>query len=144
MSFLLFVRLVFSKLSEMDIPSWYSFISACIFIIWLFLRAIYRAITSEWLLTSFFFLKYFAYPYILPRIPFVGTTTCLEILLAFAYMIINLLLITLIKVKTITNISTRATIILIINLISFLCGSRLSLITEILRILLRTSIGTHQ
>jgi hypothetical protein len=144
MSFSSFVRSVFSKLSEMDIPSWYSFISACIFAIWLFLRAIYRAITSEWLSTSFFFLKHFAYPHILPRIPFVGAATRLEILLAFAYTITNLLLVTLIGVKTTTDISTRAATMSIINLIPLLCGPRLSLMTEMLGISLRTSIGTHQ
>lgn len=144
MSFSSFVRLVFSKISEMDIPSWYSFISACILAIWLFLRAIYRAITSEWLSTSFFFLKHFVYPHILPRIPFVGTATRLEVLIAFAYIITNILLVTIIGVKSRTDIGTRAATMSIINLIPLLCGPRLSLMTEMLGISLRTSIGTHQ
>jgi hypothetical protein len=134
MSFSSFVRSVFFKLSEMDIPSWYLFVFACIFTIWLFLCAIYRAITSEWLLTSFFFLKHFVYPHILPRIPFIGTATRLEVLLAFTYIITNLFLVTLIGVKTVIDKSIRAASMSIINLIPLLYGPRLSLMTEMLGI----------
>ena len=144
MSFSSFVRSVFSKFGEMDIPSWYSFVSACIFAIWLFLRDIYCAITSKWLSTSFFFLKHFVYPHILPRIPFVGTPTRLEVLIALAYIITNILLVTIIGVKSRTDIDTRAATMSIINLIPLLCGPRLSLMTEMLGISLRTRIGTHQ
>jgi hypothetical protein len=144
MSFSSFVRLGISKLSQMDIPSWYSFISAYIFIMWLLLRATYRAITSKWLLTSLFFLKHIVYPHIFPRIPFVGTATRLEVLLASGYIITNVLLITIIRVKSRSDIGTCATIMSIINLIPLLCGPRLSLMIKMLRVSLRTTIGSHQ
>ena len=144
MSFSSFVRLGISKLSQMDIPSWYSFISACIFVMWLLLRATYRAITSEWLSTSFFFLKHIVYPHIFPRIPFIGTATRLEVLLTSGYIIINVLLIIIIGVKSRSDIGTRAAIMSIINLIPLLCGPRLSLMIEMLGVSLRTSIGSHQ
>jgi hypothetical protein len=145
MSFSSFVHLVISKLSEMDTPSWYLFIFACLFAIWLLLRAIYRAITSEWLLTSFFFLKHFAYPYIFPRIPFVGTATRLKVLIASGYIITNtLLILDAFGAWPGTDIGTRAANMSIVNLIPLLCGPRLSLMTEMLGISLRTSIGTHQ
>lgn len=143
MSFLLFIYLVFSKLSKINILLQYLFISAYIFVIWLFLYAIYYAITSKWLLTSFFFLKYFMYPYILLRIPFIGIVIRLKVLITLVYIIINILLITIIGVKSRVDIGTRAAIILIINLIPLLYGPQLSLITKMLGISLRTSIGTH-
>lgn len=138
-----FVRLVFSKISQFDIPSWYSFISACIIAIWLLFRAIYRAVTSEWPLTSSFFLRHLVY-YIFPRIPFVGTATPLQVLIVLGYIGTNIVLVTIVGVKSISDIGTRAATMSIINLIPLFCGQRLSLITKILGISLRTSIGAHQ
>ncbi|KAN0095713.1 hypothetical protein V8E51_016424, partial [Hyaloscypha variabilis] len=70
--------------------------------------------------TSFFFLKYFIYPYILLRIPFIRIITRLEVLITFIYIITNILLIIIIRVKSRIDISTYTTIILIINLIPLL------------------------
>jgi len=128
----------------MDIPSRYCFILGCIFAIWLFLRAVYRTLTSEWLSTSSFFLKHAAYPHVFPRIPFVGTATRLEVLLASAYLTTNIVLVTVVGVDSRSDIGTRAAIMSMINLIPLLCGPRLSLMTEMLGITLRTSIGSHQ
>lgn len=144
MSFSSFVRSGVSKLSDMDIPSRYCFILGCIFAIWLFLRAVYRTLTSEWLSTSSFFLKHAAYPHVFPRIPFVGTATRLEVLLASAYLTTNIVLVTVVGVDSRSDIGTRAAIMSMINLIPLLCGPRLSLMTEMLGITLRTSIGSHQ
>ncbi|KAH6704163.1 hypothetical protein BKA61DRAFT_560084 [Leptodontidium sp. MPI-SDFR-AT-0119] len=128
----------------MDIPSRYCFIFAYIFAIWLFLRAIYRTFTSEWLSTSSFFLKHTTYPHAFPRIPFVGTATRLKVLLASAYVITNTVLVTVVGVESRSDIGARATTMSIINLIPLLCGPRLSLMTEMLGISLRTSIRSHQ
>ncbi|KAG4412489.1 hypothetical protein IFR04_014383 [Cadophora malorum] len=144
MSFSSFVRSGVSKLSDMDIPSWYCFILGCTFAIWLLLRAVYRAFTSEWLSTSSFFLKHVAYPHVFPRIPFLGTATRLEVLLASAYLVANIVLVTVVGVDSRSDIGTRAAIMSTINLIPLLCGPRLSLMTEMLGITLRASIGSHQ
>jgi hypothetical protein len=58
----------------------------------------------------------------------------LEVLVALAYIIINIFLIIIIKVDSRLDISTYATIISIINLIPLLYSPRLSFITEMLKI----------
>lgn len=135
----------FSKLSEMDIPSWYSFVCACILAIWLSIRIICRALTSSWLSRCFFFfLKYVAYPHILPRIPFFGTATRLQVVLVLGYIITNILLVTIIGVKSRSDIGTRAATMSVINLIPLLLGSSRGLMTEIFGISLRSGVGSHQ
>ena len=143
MLFSLFICSMFSKLSEINILLQYLFISIYIFVIQLFLYITYYTITSKQLSTSFFFLKYFIYPYILLRIPFIGTAIRLKVLITLIYIIINILLIIIIGVKSRVDIGTHTTIILIINLIPLLYSPQLSLITKILGISLRTSIRTH-
>lgn len=135
-------RWISSRLSEMEIFSWYLFISACILVTWLLFRANYHAITSEWLSTSFFFLKHLIYPHIFPRIPFIGTATRFQVLITCGYIIINISL--LLGENSWVKIGTRAANISVVNLIPLLWGPRLSLMAELLGISLRTSIGAHQ
>lgn len=126
---------------DMDVPSWYSFISACILALWLLWYGVYRAINSRWPLTTSFITRHLAYPNILPRIPFVGTATRLQFLIVSLYLLTNLLITT---VGSRTGISSRAAIMSVINLIPLLCGPRLSFVTRLLGISLRASIGSHQ
>ncbi|XMA13701.1 hypothetical protein WAI453_006492 [Rhynchosporium graminicola] len=65
-------------------------------------------------------------------------------MLASGYLITNILLVTVIGVKSRSDMGTRAATMSIVNLIPLLCGPRLSLMTEMLGITLRTSIGSHQ
>jgi hypothetical protein len=121
------------------------FIFIFIFAIWLLLRGVYRAITSEWASTSLFpfFLKHLVYPYLFPRISFVGTATRLNVLIVFTYLITNILLLSKIGVKSTKDAGARAATMSIINMIPLLCGPRLSLIAKMLGVSLRTSIGAH-
>ncbi|KAH6719520.1 hypothetical protein BKA61DRAFT_473215, partial [Leptodontidium sp. MPI-SDFR-AT-0119] len=88
-------------------------------------------------------LKHTVYSHAFPRIPFVGTATRLKVLLASAYVITNTVLVTVVGVESRSDIGACATIMSIINLIPLLCGPRLSLMTEMLGISLRTSIRSH-
>jgi hypothetical protein len=135
-------RWISSRFSEMDAFSWYLFIPACLFVTWLLFRANYHAITSEWLSTSFFFLKYLIYPHIFPRIPFIGTATRFQVLITCGYIIINTSL--LLGENSWVKIGARAANISVVNLIPLLCGPRLSLMAELLGISLRTGISAHQ
>ena len=125
----------------MDVPSWYSLISGCIFALWLLWYGLYRAVNSKWPLTTSFIRRHLLYPHILPRIPFVGAATRFQVLMVFLYVLANVL-ITIIGDRA--DLSSRAATMSIINLIPLLCGSRLILITKLLGISLRTSIGSHQ
>jgi hypothetical protein len=70
--------------------------------------------------------------------------TRLKVLITSGYIITNtLLILNIFGAWPGIDIGTCATNMLIVNLIPLLCGLRLSLITEILGILLRTSIRTH-
>ncbi|KAH6712101.1 hypothetical protein BKA61DRAFT_486340, partial [Leptodontidium sp. MPI-SDFR-AT-0119] len=89
-------------------------------------------------------LRHSTYPHIFPRIPFVKTATRLKVLLTSVYITTNIILVTVIRVNSRSDISTRATIMSIISLIPLLYSPRLSLITELLRISRRTSIRSHQ
>jgi len=142
MSFLSFLR---TKTREFDILSWYSFSFACIFFVWLVLRAIYYVMTFKWLSTSLFlFLKHLVYPYIFPRVPLIGTATRLHVMMALGYISINIVFIMILGTKSKVDIGNRAATMSIINLVPLLCGPRLLLMTEMLGISLRTSLGTHQ
>jgi hypothetical protein len=144
MSFMSFLHWLSSKLSGLDVPSWYSFVSGCLITSWLLLYSVYRvihAINSGWLSISSFLLKHFVYPHIFPRVPFVGTATRFEALAAFIYLLVNILIVT---IGPRADIGSRAATMSIINVIPLLCGQRLSLATKLLGISLRTSIGSHQ
>jgi hypothetical protein len=141
MSFTSFLHWVSSKLRSMDVPSWYSFISGCILALWLLWYGFYRAINSKWPLTTSFIARHLVYPHISSRIPFVGTATRFQVLVVSLYLLANLL-ITIVGVRA--NISSRAATMSIINLIPLLCGPRLSLVTRLLGISLRASVGSHQ
>jgi len=142
MTFLSYVRLVISKIAQMDVPSWYLFIFACLIAIWLLIRAIYSTITSKWLSTSLSFLKdsFFLLKH------FIETARRLEIFLTSAYIITNILIVlqpfTGLNPKS--EISIRAATMSIINLVPLFGGSRLILMAELLGISLRTGIGAHQ
>jgi predicted ferric reductase len=141
MSFTSVLHWISSKLSNFDVPSWYAFISGCIFTAWLLLFAIYCVITSEWPLTSTYILKHFIYPHIFPRIPFLGTATRFQVFVAFIYLLANFLIVTIGKRA---EMGSRAATMSIANLIPLFCGPRLSLVTKLLGISVRTSIGSHQ
>jgi hypothetical protein len=125
----------------MDTVSLYSFISGCIFTVWLLFYGISRALQSKWPLTTTFIFRHLIYPHVFPRIPFVGTATRFEVLIVFLYLLPNALLI-IIGGKA--EIGYRSAILSVINLIPLLSGPRLNLITKLLGISLRTSVGAHQ
>jgi len=141
MSLTSFSKWLLSMLRSMDSISWYSLIFGCIFTIWLLCYGIHRALNSKWPLTTSFVIRHLIYPHIFPRIPFVGTATRFEVLIVFIYLLANTLLV-IIGVKS--EISSRAATMAIINLIPILCGPRLSLVTRLLGVSLRTSISSHQ
>jgi hypothetical protein len=136
-----FSKWLLSKLSSMNTPSWYSFIFGCIVMTWLFSYGIRRVLNSRWPLTKSFILRHLVYPHVFPRVPFVGTATRFEFLIVFLYLLANTLIL-IIGVKA--EIGSRAATLAIINFIPLLCGPRLSLLTRLLGISLRTSIGSHQ
>jgi len=135
-----------------DAPSWYSIISACIFLMWLLLRGLYHAMTCGWRSTSFFILKHFMYPHLLPRMSFIGTATRFQIIVTALYITTNVLLVAIgvtradvgTRAGTIADVGTRAGTMSVINLIPLLCGPRLSMMTEMLGISLRSSLGSHR
>lgn len=129
-----------SKLGSLDSLSWYSFSLGCIFFFWALSYRIY-CLFSRWRSTTRFVVKHLIYPHIIPRLPFVGTTTRFEALLVFLYLLANTLFI---AVGTKAEIDSRAAMMSIMNLIPLLCGSRLSLVTRLLGISLRSSISSHQ
>lgn len=141
MSLTSFSTWLLSKLGSMDTLSWYSFILGCIFVIWLLYYGIYRVLNSKWPLTTSFILRHFIYPHIFARIPFVGTATRFEVLILSLHVLTNTLVVV---IGRRSDIGSRAATMSIINLIPLLCGPRLSLVTKLLGISLRTSIGCHQ
>jgi len=143
MSFTTFLHWVWSKLGQMDSPSWYSFVSGCLIALWLLLLSVYRvvrAITSGCLQLSFV-LKHFVYPLLFPRIRFVGTVTRVGAVAVVVYLLANILLV---LIGTRANIGNRAATMAVINMIPLLCGPRLSLVAELLGITRRNSIWSHQ
>lgn len=141
MSLTTILRWISSTLGSFDVPSRYSFICGCIFVIWLLLYAIYRIITSEWRSTSSFVLQHLIYPHLFPRIPFLGTATRFEVLVAFLYLLPNVLIVI---IGERAEMSSRAATMSIVNLIPLFCGPRLSLVTKLLGVSLRASIGSHE
>jgi hypothetical protein len=141
MSLTSFSKWLLSKLGSMDTLSWYSFILGCVFVVWLLCFGIYRTLNSKWPLTTSFVMRHLIYPHIFPRIPFVGTATRFEVLIVFVYLLTNTLIVI---IGAESEIGSRAAIMSIINLIPLLCGPRLSLVTRLLGISFRTSIGSHQ
>jgi hypothetical protein len=99
--------------------------------------------TSGWRSTSFFVLKHFVYPHLLPRISFMGTATRFQIIVTALYITTNILFIT-IPVTSRADVGTRASTMSVINMIPLLCGPRLSLMTQLLGISLRSSLGSHR
>lgn len=144
MSFISFLHWLSAKLSGLDIPSWYSLVSACLIALWFLLFTLYRVIrtvTSDWSFASSFILKHLLYPQLFPRIPVVGTATRFDVLVVFIYLLANLLIVIL---GPKAEIGARAATMSTVNVIPLLCGQRLSLVTKLLGISLRTSIGSHQ
>lgn len=125
----------------MDVSSWYSFICATILALWLLAYGICRAFKSKWPLTTTFFRRHLLYPHIFPRIPFIGTATRAEFLMVSLYLLANTLIIV---IGPSAQMSSRASTMSIINLIPLFCGPRLSLVTKLLGISLRASVGSHQ
>ena len=144
MSFTSVLHWLLSKLGSMDAVEWYSIISGCIFSVWLLSYGIYRALNSRWPLTTSFVMRRIIYPHVFPRIPFLGTATRFQVLIVFLYLLTNALFVFAIGAKSRAGISSRAATMSIINLIPLLCGPRLSLVTRLLGISLRASIGSHQ
>ncbi|KAH8674404.1 hypothetical protein BGZ60DRAFT_403841 [Tricladium varicosporioides] len=130
-----------SRLGSLDAFQWYSYIFGGIFSVWVLCYGIYRILNSIWPPTASFILGHLIYPHLFPRIPFIGTATRFEVLIVFLYLLTNILIIT-IGVKS--EIGSRAATMSVINLIPLLCGPRLSLVTKLLGISLRTSISSHQ
>ncbi|KAH6662697.1 hypothetical protein B0J14DRAFT_570854 [Halenospora varia] len=124
MSLISFSKWLLSKLGSMDT-----------------LSCIYHVLNSKWPLTTSFIMRHLIYPHIFPQIPFVGTATRFKVLIMFLYILTNSLIVV-IGVKS--EIGSRAATMSIINLIPLLCSPRLSLVTKLLGISLRTSISSHQ
>ena len=131
-----------SKLGSLDAAVWYSFLCACVFAIWVLYYGMYRVFNSKWPLTTSFVMRHLVYPHIFPRIRFLGTATRLKVLILFLYLLANTLFVTVVKSRA--DMGSRAATMSIINLIPLLCGPRLSLMTKLLGISLRASVGSHQ
>ena len=140
-----FYAWILSRFDEikLDTPSWYLLISAAIFLVWLLLRGLYRVMTAKWLSISFFILKHAVYPHLLPRTSFTGTATRFHIAATTLYLMVNVLFVTIPK-ATWADMGTRAATMSVINLIPLLCGPRLSMVTKLLGISLRTSLASHK
>lgn len=139
-----FYAWILSKFEEIepDTPTWYLLISAAIFLLWLLLRGLYRVMTAKWLSISFIILKHAVYPHLLPRTSFTGTATRFHIAATILYLMVNTLFDTIPK-ATWADMGTRAATMAVINLIPLLCGPRLSVVTKLLGISLRTSLASH-
>ena len=129
-----------STLSNLSILSWYSFSMGCILVLCMLSHLIY-CLFSRWHSTTRWVLRYLIYPHVIPRLPLIGAATRFEALLVFLYLLANILFVA-VGVKA--EIDSRAAMMAIMNLIPLLCGSRLSLVTKLLGISLRSSISTHQ
>jgi hypothetical protein len=133
---------VLSRLRDLNRSSWYSFISACILLSYLVSYGVYRVIYSKWRATTTSFLvRRLVYPHLFPRMPFVGTATRLQVLTAFLFLLTNTLLTT---IGSRSATGSRAATMSVINLIPLFCGPRLSMVTKLLGISLRGSVGVHQ
>lgn len=133
---------VHSILRNMDRLSWYSLICGSTFVIWLFFYGIHRALNSRGRrLTTSFIQRHLFYPYLFPRVPFVGASTRYEAFMVFLWLLTNILVI---SIGERTKIEPRSATMSIINLIPLLCGSRLSLATRLFGISFRTSVSSHQ
>lgn len=143
MPFISFVHWLLDNLSGLDVPSWYSVVSVCLIAFWLLFYSIYRAIRAitNWSFASSFILKHLVYPHIFPRIPLAGTATRFEALITFIYLFTNFFIVI---IGPNSDRGARAATMSVINVIPLLCGQRLSLVTKLVGISLRTSIGSHQ
>lgn len=140
-----FYAWILSKFEEikLDTPSWYLLTSAAVFLVWLLLRGLYRVMAAKWLSISFLILKHAVYPHLLPRTSLTGTATRFRIAATTLYLMVNVLFVTIPK-ATRADMGTRAATMSVINLIPLLCGPRLSMVTELLGISLRTSLASHR
>lgn len=145
MSFISFCVWILSRFSGIkhDTPFWYSVTWASFFLLWLLLRGVYHVMTSGWHSTSFFILKYFVYPHLLPKVPFLGRATRFQIIATTLYLTANVLFIALPKASW-AEAGARAATMSIINLIPLLCGPRISLMTKVLGTSLQSSLGSHR
>ena len=133
---------VLSRFSNMDRLSWYALICGSVFVLWLFFYGTHRALNSRCRrLTTSFILRHLIYPYLFPRVPFMGTSTRYKAFMVFLYLLTNTLVIT---IGNKAKIESRSATMSIINLIPLLCGSRLSLATRLFGISFRTSVNSHQ
>jgi hypothetical protein len=131
-----------SRLRDFNRSTWYSFISALVLLFYLLLYGIYRVIYSRWRATiTSFLVRRLVYPYFFPRMPFVGAATRLQVLTAFLFLLANTLLTT---IGSRSTTSSRAATMSVINLVPLFCGPRLSMVTKLLGISLRGSVGVHQ
>jgi hypothetical protein len=142
MSLTSFLHWLLSKFGSMDVPSWYSFISGCIFAARLLGYGICRVLNVRWPLTTSFVNRHLIYPHIFPRNSFIGTATRFQVLIVSLYLVANTLIVVIGGPRA--QMSSRASTMSIINLIPLLCGPRLSLVTTLAGISLRASIGSHQ
>lgn len=140
-----FYAWILSKFEEvrLDTSSWYLLASATFFLLWLLLRGLYRVMTAKWSSISFFILKHAVYPHLLPRTSFTGTATRFHIAVTTLYLLVNVLFVTIPK-ATWADMGTRAATMSVINLIPLLCGPRLTMVTNLLGISLRTSLASHK
>lgn len=145
MSFISFCVWILSRFSGIkhDTPFWYSVIWASFFLLWLLLRGVYHVMTSGWHSTSFFILKHFVYPHLLPKVPFLGRATRFQIIATTLYLTANVLFVALPKASW-AEAGARAATMSIINLIPLLCGPRISLMTKVLGTSLQSSLGSHR
>ena len=143
MSFSSFLQRVWAKFRELT-PFSYALAFGTLIVTWLLLRGIYRVIyglTSGHRPIPAFLLKHLVYPLILPRMPLVGAATRLQTLLVIFYLLPNFLFV---LCGPRSEVAQRAATMALVNLILLLCGPRLGLVTKLLGISLRASIGSHQ
>jgi hypothetical protein len=142
-----FWQRAWAKLRELDYSSWYALASGLGLGLWLVVRGTYRVLglTSGHLPIPSFVFKHLVYPHILKRMPLVGVATRLQTLLVVIYLLLNLF--PTLPLHMFGSSPDRARLVAnmaLANIIPLLCGPRLSLVTRLLGVTLRTSVGSHR
>ncbi|KAI9799073.1 MAG: hypothetical protein M1833_004267 [Piccolia ochrophora] len=121
----------------------YAAVSAALIASWIALRAMKYLIYLIRLSLTFATLKYLIYPQLYRRRRFCGTVTPFELLAVIAYLVANVICI-LVGTPSQPQISARAGVLSVINIIPLLMGGNLSRIADWMGVTLRTHAGVHR
>ena len=127
----------------MDVPKWYAISLGTIVVACLLYRVISGILAFIRKITTFFFLKHFTYPNLHRRILWIGTATRIQVLSVIAYISGNILCMT-IGSTTMSQVTARAGILSIINMIPLLVGPRLAMVADLVGISIRTNLRIHE